>query len=387
MKTVLFFTDMHTGAHATEYAGLCDSARARGWRMVEIEYARTERPAEEFIAEWRPAGVVVECGHMIGEVDVAAYTSVPAVFIDPRIPPASAGDLFVVEQDAQAIAALAYRELAALRPAACAFVGWSGSQSWSSRRAAAFADEARRTGGPQPLLFGSCWSRTDLLAFRRQLEDWLRTLPRPCGLWAANDETAARVADACLQAGLACPDDVAILGVDNDRLQCENNTPRLSSVEIDYRAVGRSAADLLELQLRRGAEARARTETYGPAGVVRRDSTKPLPMREPLVRKAQDLIRRRACEGLTAADVLHALPCSRRLAEQRFRLAVGHSIGEEILSARFQRVLEMLADPEQPISRIAAACGWESDSFLKRAFKKRTGLTMREWRAAHPSGQ
>ena len=91
MKTVLFFTDIHTGVHAAEYAGVCDRARHYGWRVVEIEYARTDRPAEEFIAEWNPCGVIVECGNLIGEVDVPAYTSVPAVFIDPRLPASCAG--------------------------------------------------------------------------------------------------------------------------------------------------------------------------------------------------------------------------------------------------------------------------------------------------------
>ena len=380
MKTVLFFTDMHAGVHATEYAGVCDRARHYGWRVVEIEYARTDRPAEEFIEEWDPCGVIVECGNMIGEVNVPAYTSVPAVFIDPRLPAGQAGRLFTVEQDAAALAALAYRELSAIGPATFGFVGWCGRQIWSERRQAAFAEILRRHGAPPLQTFDTPWSRTDLLSFRRHLARWLTQLPRPCAILAANDETAERVAEACTQSGLACPDDVAIIGADNDSVRCENHDPQLSSIASDYLNVGRLAADLLAGQLHRGAKPAPRTVTFGPTEIVRRDSTRTLQTRDPTIQAALRKIARDACEGLTAADILADIPCSRRLAEQRFRAAVGHSIGEEIMNVRLARVRKMLADPSLPIARIAPACGWETESFLKRAFKRRTGLTMREWR-------
>ena len=194
------------------------------------------------------------------------------------------------------------------------------------------------------------------------------------------------MAEACTQSGLACPDDVAIIGADNDSVRCENHDPQLSSIASDYLNVGRLAADLLAGQLHRGAKPAPRTVTFGPTEIVRRDSTRTLQTRDPTIQAALRKIARGACEGLTAADILADIPCSRRLAEQRFRAAVGHSIGEEIMNVRLARVRKMLADPSLPIARIAPACGWKTESFLKRAFKRRTGLTMREWRdrlAAH----
>ncbi len=383
MKTVLFFTDIHTGVHAAEYAGVCNRARHYGWRVVEIEYARTDRAAEEFIEEWKPCGVIVECGNLIGEVDVKAYTSVPAVFIDPRLPAPYAGRLFTVEQDAEAFAAHAYRELAKLRPKAYGFTGWCGRQIWSDRRREAFAGILRRSGEPKLLSFGMRWARADLVSFRRNLAEWLGRLPLPCGILAANDETAERVAEACTKAGLACPDDVAIIGADNDIVRCENHEPMLSSIAYDSEGVGRTAADLLAEQLRRGARPAPRTVAFGPTETVSRASTRPLLIRDQVIRSALGRIARDACSGITAADILNGIPGSRRFAEQRFRAAVGHSIGEEIMDVRLVRAKKMLSDPDLPIARIAPACGWETDSFLKRVFKRRTGMTMREWRDRH----
>ena len=379
MDKVLFFTDSHTDAHARIYAGVCERARSFGWHVAEIEYARTDRSAEDFIRLWRPIGVVVECSNLAEDLNTKAYSSVPAVYVDPsRLP---AGETVAsVRQDPLSVAQLAFDELVGLSPASFAYLDWvSGTQcAWSRERGQAFAALVASSGKPF-FRFGGEWSRADMVVSQHRIADWLKTLPRPCGLFAANDVTAELALSAAELAGISVPAELAVVGVDNDRLRCENTSPSLTSIGPDYAEAGRLAADLLKERLD-DPGAGLRQVVFAPDCLVRRGSTRALRDAGVGICEAVERIRREACFGLTPADVLRDIPCSRRLAEQRFRQATGRSIGEEIVEARFARVFELLRNPTYPIGQIVSESGWESESYLKRAFKKRTGLSMREWR-------
>ena len=379
MDKVLFFTDSHTDAHARIYAGVCERARSFGWHVAEIEYARTDRSAEDFIRLWRPIGVVVECSNLAEDLNTKAYSSVPAVYVDPsRLP---AGETVAsVRQDPLSVAQLAFDELVGLSPASFAYLDWvSGTQcAWSRERGQAFAALVASSGKPF-FRFGGEWSRADMVVSQHRIADWLKTLPRPCGLFAAKDVTAELALSAAELAGIPVPAELAVVGVDNDRLRCENTSPSLTSIEPDYAEAGRLAADLLKERLD-DPGAGLRQVVFAPDCLVRRGSTRALRDAGVGICEAVERIRREACFGLTPADVLRDIPCSRRLAEQRFRQATGRSIGEEIVEARFARVFELLRNPTYPIGQIVSESGWESESYLKRAFKKRTGLSMREWR-------
>ena len=108
-------------------------------------------------------------------------------------------------------------------------------------------------------------------------------------------------------------------------------------------------------------------------------SSRPLAAHDTVAARALELIRREACSGLKAAQVVKAMGVSERLAETRFRQATGRRITEEIAAVRLERVLELLRDPKQDIGPIANLCGWRSDAYLKRLFRQRFGMTMREW--------
>ncbi len=379
MRTILFFTDAHVGAHASEFAGACERALSFGWRVVEIEYARTSRHAEEFINHWNPDGLIVECANLCEKINLSVYEHLPCVFIDPGLDRRLAKRLFIVKQDAAALAEAAYAELSSLSPASYGFVGWAAAQVWSAEREEAFARLVRKGGGACRVFPGR-WTRADLFKFQKDLASWIAALPRPAAICAANDETAEQVAIACAHLNLRIPEDIAVIGADNEALRCEIISPTLSTVAVDYLGCGRASVDLLDRQFRLGTKAKPMTALYGVASTIRRDSTRVLPAGDPLVRAMLSHIARDACAGLSSAEVLRALPCSRRHAEQRFLAAVGHSIGEEIFQVRFSKVLQMLPDTRIPIAQIAAECGWESDSFLKRTFKKHMGQTMRTWR-------
>ena len=126
--------------------------------------------------------------------------------------------------------------------------------------------------------------------------------------------------------------------------------------------------------------AHAGVAVIGPLLVVRRESTSGWGRREAFVLQAVERIRREACEGLTAHDVIAAAPVSRSLFILRFREAVGHSVQDEIEHVRMERVFTLLRDTKTPISAVAALCGWRSDIALRWLFRRRTGMSMRQWR-------
>ena len=385
MRTVLFFTDVHADVHALEYVGVCERVASLGGRVIEIESARTGRSAAEFIAHWQPDGLIVECGHLAEQLNLHAYGHLPKVFIDPKVTPSKAKTLHIVKQDAAAISAAAFHELAATHPAAYAFVRWCGNQIWSNERETAFCELARQAGR-ECRTYGDVWSRTDFLSFQRSLTNWLRTLPRPCAIFAANDRVAESVLRETRELALRCPDDVAVLGADDYAPVCEKTEPMLSSVRPDFQRGGELAALMLSAIITYGKNRYrgSHVRRYGTIGITHRDSTRVYDSSiDGESRAALDLIRREACNGLTAETVLGCYSCTRGPAAQRFRRATGRSILEEIHAVQLDRVKMMLGNKNQQLSSISDFCGFSSPHALRLFFLRETGMTMSEWRRRH----
>ena len=226
------------------------------------------------------------------------------------------------------------------------------------------------------------WTLGNKIDFFARLKPFVTELPKPCGIFAANDDIAAAVLDACHALDVTVPGDAAVVGVDDVPAFCDNLHPTLSSVRPGFRNAGRLAVKMLAQRIADPDMAPAHV-MYAPIGLTSRLSTRRLSVVGKRVADALDLIRREACAGLKAADVVKAMGVTERLAETRFKNAVGHRITEEITDVRMERVLELLRDPKQDIGPIANLCGWDADAYLKRIFKRRFGMTMREWREAN----
>lgn len=189
-------------------------------------------------------------------------------------------------------------------------------------------------------------------------------------MFAANDSVAAGVIAACDHRHLNIPEDVAVLGVDNDESVCEALRPTLSSIATDIMSMRNESLKLLE-QIISGNPLENRRMTVKPLGVVRRASTLRIQKSDPAVLAACELIRQRACDGLKARDVAATFPCGRRMAEIRFRAAIGHSILDEIRSVRRTRA-EMALSPfrTQLRDEVAALCGYASWSSVHRLLSR-----------------
>jgi len=377
MKTVLFLTDLHVGSHIAEVEGVYERARTYGWHVVEVEYAHSIRPIEDYVRTWRPDGCILTCAPLTEPLAPEVFKDIPTIYLDPDARTLRRQRHCVVN-DPEALAQIAFQELMNLPCAACGFVGWSNRTVWSEGRRQAFGRLVEGAGLPF-VAFTDPWDPEDKLRLHKKLARWIRELPKPCGIFAANDDTASLVADVCHFVGLEVPKDIAVIGVDNMELVCENAMTTLSSIEIDFHDVGRACADLLA-RLLADPDLPPETVRFGPGRLVRRQSTRALQTCDARVSRALERIRREASLGLRAADVIADMGISRRMAEQRFRAATGKTILEEINDTRLAHAFALLRRPDYPISLIAEQCGWKADVFLKRLFKKKTGMTMREWR-------
>ena len=211
------------------------------------------------------------------------------------------------------------------------------------------------------------------------LAGWLRVLPRPAAVMAVHDAAALDVLAAAAEAGLRVPDDLAVLGVDNDESLCETASPPLTSLAPDHVRLGRLAAEALRRRMERPDAPDDELHIAG-ATVVERQSTRPVNPGVALAERAMAFIQRNATRGIGAADVVAHLGVSRTLAGLRFRQVHSETILAAILRVRLEEARRRLSETDAPVSKVAAACGFRSPKHAMRLFKARFGCTMREWR-------
>ena len=282
-----------------------------------------------------------------------------------------------VAHDSSVTATLAARELMSLGFPDYAFVGNIQPRDWSDHRRDVFT-KVVAANGCGVHVFDPC-SVQDFDAFRQKLRPWLGSLPRPCGLLAANDATADIVLRMLRDMRVKVPEDVAVVGIDNDPLICENTTPTLTSVAPDFERSGYIAAEMLDARMK-GGRVRDEIRTFAAMHVIHRGSTRLLKRKDDSIKKALEFIREKASSGISPRDVVEQIGGSRRQAEYRFSEFAGKSIGEEILAVRLETAKKLLADPSIPIGAVAERCGYSDDSLLRRAFKSATGLSLSEYR-------
>jgi len=214
------------------------------------------------------------------------------------------------------------------------------------------------------------------------LARWIAGLPKPVGIMTANDDRGLQVLDACRRVGAAVPDQVAVLGVDNDEYLCGLSLPPLSSIDINSEETGYQAAALLD-RLMDGKPPPKRLPKIAPAGVIVRRSTDVLATDDSDVIRAVQLIREHACRPIRAAAVFGELSVSRSSLEPRFRNVLGRTIHQEIDRVRIERAKTLLAETNLPIKQIAQQAGFQTVQYLTRAFRRLTGDTPAEFRRRH----
>lgn len=263
------------------------------------------------------------------------------------------------------------------------FVGvGSGVRVGSRRRLKGFYDRVAAVGGR--LLEQSPTRETSGGRTPAPPLDWLRGLPTPCGVFCSNDDTAYRFIRAAHEAGLAVPEDLAVVGVHNHDLVCEMVQPGISSVLLQSERQGYEAAALLD-RMMDGERPPAQAIRFPPVRVVERDSTRTIAVADPVVAEALAVIRRGAIEGMNVDELCERMTVttSRRTLERRFKEAVGRSPNAEIRRLRCQRAAELLLSTNESLDQVGRRCGFNSLPFFSNTFAKVMGARPGAFREQH----
>jgi LacI family transcriptional regulator len=208
---------------------------------------------------------------------------------------------------------------------------------------------------------------------------WIAQLPKPVGIFAANDQLGVHLLEACQRAGVAVPEEVAVVGAENEETLCAFATPPLSSVRFDGHSVGYAAAELLG-RLMRGENPGRAELLIPPKGIVVRASSDELVINDPLVARAARLIRENATAGLNVESLCRKLNASRSTLDRRMKAALKRSPKEEINRIRFREVMRLLRETDHPIEVIAQQTGFAHGQYLQTAFKQVYGQTPGQFR-------
>ena len=334
--------------------------------------AETERGGFDGIITVRPKSATAESA-IIGSRLPVAILGVGSGDCRAR----THGIVFIRGKD-QTVGDLAARHLMSLGNfRSYVFVDADKVVSWSGDRFRGFARTLRRhkhavvrisspfaVGSPKDIKF---------------LADSLNALPKPVAVMAAYDNRAMNVLTACSSSGLAVPQQVAVIGVDDDVILCDFSRPSLTSINAHQVEKGEIAAKELDRLMRR-PHLPARTVFVPGADVVMRESTAPLAPSANLIERALRFIEGNALNGIRARDVVAHLGVSRALADRRFRECAAGTIREAIVKVRLAGVKRLLRETSMPIARITAQCGFAADNYAKRLFRDTEGISMREWR-------
>jgi LacI family transcriptional regulator len=304
-----------------------------------------------------------------------------------RIPAVNLNDRWVedlglplIRSDDHAIGRLAANHLLERGFRHFAFCGFT-STSWSQRRQEGFA-AALRHQGEFCSVYESPWGGPRPHpgeAEHEAIGRWLAMLPRPLGVFTCNEVRGQHVLDACQRINATVPDEVAVIGVDDDDLLCSLCSPPLSSVVPNPERIGYEAAALLS-RLMAGEKPPRREILIEPLGVTARQSTDVLALDNPQLAAAIRCIREHACEGITVPDVLKHVPLSRTVLERQFRRYLGHSPRTEIRAMQIKRVKQLLAETDLPLEQIAALAGYKHVEYMSVVFKRLTGQSPSHYR-------
>ncbi len=264
-----------------------------------------------------------------------------------------------------------------------AFCGYpkSRTNAWVENRKRGFVNRLAESGFGCVSFQGRHSTAVHWQEVLQELVLWLRKLPLPVGIMGCYDYRARHVLEACRIAGLRVPDDVAVIGVDND-LVCELADPPLSSIEQGRFQIGYHAAASLDALMDGGGPVPAR-RLVAPVGVVSRQSTDLLCVSDPVLARALGMIREEACRGLDADRLCRTVGVSRGTLDKRCKALIGRPVDQEIRRVRLDRACELLARTKLPLRAVAKEAGFGSEQYLSAVFAKQMDCTPATYRRDH----
>ena len=295
---------------------------------------------------------------------------IPATLISPDPVPNFPGS--VLTCDNTPIAITAAKHLTSKHCKSYAFVHSAG-QKWSDKRGHIFAEAIEAAGGR------FIWRASETKTLVRLIGE----APKPLGIFAATDILAHATLDACRAAGCLVPDDVLILGVDNDITLCEMSTPTLSSIPLTSYDAGYHAAEVLDRAIRGDCTPEDMPDVFFTGGpVVERLSTAHSFAYDMLVRRCRETLESEFASPIRVSELAKRFRVSRRTLETHFRSVTGTTIAEEVIRLRIEHAKHLLSTTTRPIDQIATECGFHDASHLSSTFLGKTGSRPSSFRRA-----
>jgi LacI family transcriptional regulator len=381
LPRVALFVETHGGGRDM-LRGIARYVRESGpWSLHHEE--RTQQFAEgwepKWLATWKGNGVLgrIETNSMVEAIRRADLPTVHLLGVGRRLP------FPQVLPDNEAIGRMAAEHLLERGFRNFGYVGWQ-HELWSEQRRKAFKHAVTARGFkcealqiPNFNTLPELWDQ-----FIDQVAKWIRAQPKPLGLMLCYDHIGPPVTQACRQAGVAVPEEVAIVGVDNEEVVCAICDPPLSSVCPNHEEVGYRGAALLD-RMMSGAKVPVKPIIVEPRTLVVRQSSSASAIEDSVMSSALQMIREQACNGLQVADIARRISASRSVLQRRFREVLGRNVHSEILRVQIDRAQDLLRTTELSVRTIAEKAGFKHPEYMATVFRSHVGITPAKYRQRH----
>jgi LacI family transcriptional regulator len=329
------------------------------------------------LTSWKPDGIIMRDSLITKELLKMNIPTILAVH-NSSYPK----NLPIIKTDSLSIAKMASEHLVEKGFKYFAFCGFD-SYDWSNERKSFFCRFNKEAGFDTHLYSSSNTSGMhDWDKEQRHVSTWVKALPKPVGILACNDDRGQHILEVCKLNRLKVPEDVAVVGVDNDPMICEIGDPPLTSIALNVESAGYDAAKLLD-QLINGKKMAGQQIMVTPSHIVQRQSSDILAVNDAEVALAIHYIRNNAKNKILVNDVVKTTSVSRRTLENLFRKTIHRSIYDEIRKVRVEWISKLLIETDLSISQITALFNFTDVEHISRYFKKEKGIGLREFRQLH----
>ena len=346
---------------------------------VYLKPAGVEQDLAQWLQAWEGDGIIVSASDPDNSIDPRPGIAVVDLFGSMRernFPMVHADDLAVGRMGAEHLLSRGFRNFGFWRYT-------DKGAAWSARRFEGF--RAALPAGATCAVYDSHFPKAGSGGPRtwehqqKELVTWLAELPKPAGIMTSTDLMGQQLLEACQRAEIIVPEELAVIGVDNDEPICRIATPPLSSVSLNDHQRGYEAAALLA-RLMAGEDVPRHPIWIQPSGVVARASTDFMAIEDASIVKALRFLRENACFNISVDDLVREVLLSRSVLERRFRKIVGRTIGDEIVRLRVDHAIELLCNTSMELKAIAYHSGFGSQAYMNAVFKKKVGKTPGSYR-------
>jgi LacI family transcriptional regulator len=332
----------------------------------------------EGLKHWNPDGIIVDI--QSGALKAALQLGdIPIVGVGSYCEKSgNLLDIPIVTSNQEEIGRMAARHFISKGFRHFAFCAGDEKATWCIQRQQGFAEELAKHDFSYERYVPDLNGHINMPEALKSLGKWMHGLPKPTGVFVYFDGWARWVLDACVVEDLKVPQEIAVLGVDNDRWLCELSQPRLSSVDPNVLTAGFAAAEILDNVLHGGTP--PKLTRIDPSEVAARDSTDLMAFNEPEVAFAIRYIREHACDPITPSDVLRVTGMSNSTAYRKFKSALGRSIHSEIQRVQMEQIKKLLTTTNLNVNEVARQSGFDNARYLTKVFRELTNMTPIEFR-------